>query len=330
MNNQVANSTVDFVAKPRWVGPVQVRESLTFGDAVTVLEQTLFDGFDPEEDGVRTRHSSSFGQLLQMPSASEAWCGTKLVTVREEPGPAELPVIQGVYVLFEGRSLTPVAILDGAELTALRTPAVTALAIKHLAQMDSGRVTLFGAGVQARAHVKALMSVFLPKCIDVVGRDPGHAQRLSDEIQDMGVESTVASSEVVAQADLILCCTSSSEPLFDGDLVQNHAMIAAIGSHDPESREIDAGLVRRSAVVVESKGSARREAGDLVIPAARGMFHWDDAATLQDVVLGTAALDANRPRLFKGTGMPWQDLAIASSIYLSTNEASSIRRAGSD
>lgn len=320
MSNQPNSSNPDSSGTPRWISEDRVQESLTFTDAVAVLEHTLAGGFDPETDGVRTRHSGPSGLLLHMPSASEAWCGTKLVTVRENDHPAGLPAIQGVYVLFDGSSLRPVATLEGAALTALRTPAVTALAIKHLARSDAGRVTLFGTGVQARAHIQAIMAVYRPTAIDVVGRDKDRAEQLAHVIEDAGVQSSVSGPEAVAEADLVLCCTSASEPLFDGNLVQNHAVVAAIGSHDPASREVDTALVQRSHVVIESLESARREAGDLVIPHKTDDFHWDRALTLRDLIVGTTSMDAPGPRLFKGTGMPWQDLALASSIYLRTAE----------
>lgn len=315
MHDQPNTAAADSYGAPRWIGAEQIRNSMPFTEAVAVLEQTLVDGFDPETDGSRTRHSTPAGKLLQMPSASESWCGTKLVTVREHEHPAELPAIQGVYMLFDGPSLRPVATLEGAELTSLRTPAVTALAIKHLVSSDAGRVALFGTGVQAQAHVEALLAVYRPTGIDVVGRDTVRAQQLVEQIQALGIDGTVADAQVVAEADLILCCTSARDPLFDGNLVQDHAVVAAIGSHDPSSCEVDTALVQRSSVIIESLVSARREAGDLVIPHQVGEFDWDRAVTLRDLVLGATPIDADRPRLFKGTGMPWQDLAIASSIY---------------
>lgn len=320
MSERVKNVAADVAGSPRWIGVEQMHETMPFSDAVTVLEQTLLDGYDPEADGIRTRHSSPSGQLLQMPSATNDWCGTKLVTVRSGEPTVGLPVIQGVYMLFEGKTLRPVATLEGAGLTALRTPAVTALAIRHLVSSAAGRVTLFGSGVQARAHVEALLAVFTPTAIDVVGRDQDRAQRLVDEIRERGIDSSVAGSDVVAEADLILCCTSSSEPLFDGNRIQNHAVVAAIGSHDPYSREVDTTVVQRSSVFIESLDSAMREAGDLVIPQQAGDFHWDRAMTMRDLIVGVDSVDFDRPRLFKGTGMPWQDLAIAASIYGRTAE----------
>lgn len=323
MENFVRTSSDSLSAVPRWVSEEQLMGALTYGDTIAVLEQMLVDGYNPEEDGSRTRHNGPSGTLLQMPSASESWCGTKLVTLRDGQEPTDLPAIQGVYVLFDGRSLQPVAFLEGAGLTALRTPAMTALAVKHLAPVETGRVALFGTGVQARGHVEALLAVFRPTNIAVVGRNSERAQTLSEWITSLGIGSTVEGPEVVSEADVILCCTSSSEPLFDGSLVQDHAVVAAIGSHEPQSREVDTTLVRRSTTVVESRLSAMQEAGDLIIPNKRGDFDWSAAVTIREIVLGEYAVDVTRPRLFKGTGMPWQDLAVASSIYMRTSESSS-------
>lgn len=303
-------------APPRWIGGQKVNALLSTKEAVDVLEQTLRSGFDPEQDGSRTRYTAPHGQLLQMPSGTDQWCGTKLITLRPGNEDAGLPVIQGVYVLFEGDSLSPIAIVDGASLTALRTPATTALAVRHLTSRSSGRVVLFGTGVQALPHIRAISAVFSPDHVDVVGRAPERVDTLVNQVQGLGISTSAGDQQSVAEADVVLCCTSASTPLFDGSLVQNHAVVAAIGSHDPGSREVDSSLVRRSTCLIESRQSAQAEAGDLIIAAEEGAFSWDQAVTLRDLVEGHAELPSDRPRFFKGTGMPWQDLAVVSSIYL--------------
>ena len=112
---------------------------------------------------------------------------------------------------------------------------------------------------------------------------------------------------------MVCCCTSATTPLFDGDLVRDDAVVVAIGSHHPSAREIDDALVRRSAVVVESRRSALAEAGDVVVPLSAGVIDESDLVTLRDVVTGAVALPPGRPRLFKGTGMSWQDLVVAAA-----------------
>ena len=109
--------------------------------------------------------------------------------------------------------------------------------------------------------------------------------------------------------DLICCATTAREPLFDGAHVKAGALVIAVGSHEPDAREVDDQLVNRAAVVVESRASAMREAGDVIaagLPAER-------LVTLAELVAG-AEIPADRPRLFKSTGMSWEDAVVAGAL----------------
>ena len=119
---------------------------------------------------------------------------------------------------------------------------------------------------------------------------------------------------LVAAADVICCATTAREPLFDGSLVADHATVVAIGSHEPQAREVDDALVRRATVVVESRVSALREAGDVIGAVAAGALDEDSLVTLADVVCERVAVDFDRPRLFKSTGMAWEDAVVASAL----------------
>ncbi|GAA4287508.1 ornithine cyclodeaminase family protein [Georgenia daeguensis] len=287
--------------------------------AVDALEAALLGGLDPERDAPRSRVTTATGELLIMPSTLGDLSGVKLLS--STPGNTDLPLIQGAYVLFEGPGQRPAAIVDGIALTNLRTPAVSALAVRHLAPAPSGpeRLTVFGTGAQARGHVLALLETRAVAEVTLVGRTPDALESLADEVRAAGVTVSTCRLDVAAaaveQADLICCCTASPTPLFDGSLVKDGAVVVAMGSHFPDEREVDDALVRRASVVVESRASTLREAGDVVIPLASGALREDELVTLHDVVTGRARLDAPGPRLFKGTGMPWEDLVVASAIY---------------
>jgi len=263
---------------------------LTYTEAVDALEAALRAGLDVEADPPR----SSAGPLLLMPSTAGG-LGVKLVTV----GDTE-PRVQGVYVLFDDETLAPVALLDGIGMTDIRTAAVSALAVRHLAERRD-RLVVFGLGPQARAHIAALGAVD----VRVVGRDPARTAAFAGE---MG--ASAAEPSAVADADLIVCATTAREPLFDGDAVPDHAVVVAIGSHEPDAREVDERLVTRSTVVVESRSSALREAGDIVL-AGLGP---GDLHDIGELVRGEVS-PAPGPRLFKSTGMAWEDLVIARAVH---------------
>jgi ornithine cyclodeaminase len=134
--------------------------------------------------------------------------------------------------------------------------------------------------------------------VDMVGRDQARG----------GVD------ELVAAADVVCCCTTAREPLFDGSLVADHAVVVAIGSHEPDLRETDDALAARATIVVESRASTLREAGDVILAIEAGATSPDHLVTLADLVRGDARPDPARPRLFKSTGMSWEDAVIAATL----------------
>jgi ornithine cyclodeaminase len=274
----------------RFIHDTEVAQRLSAAQAVDALEEALLGSLDPEADAPRGTLDLASGQLLVMPSAAARQPVVKLVTVGGDPR------IQGICVVFGETTLAPTALVDGIALTNLRTAAVSALAVRHLAAPDARRLLVFGRGPQAHAHASAMRVVRPVEHVDMVGRD--HAN-----IDDL-----------VAAADIICCCTTAREPLFAGELVAGHAAVVAIGSHEPDARETDDALVRRATIVVESRASALREAGDVILAIDAGATTSDRLVTLAELVRGEAKPDMDRPRLFKSTGMSWEDAVIASAV----------------
>ena len=117
----------------------------------------------------------------------------------------------------------------------------------------------------------------------------------------------------MASADIICCCTTARAPLFDGALVADHATVVAIGSHEPDARETDDALAARATVVVESRVSALREAGDVVCAIESGALAPEALVTVSELVRGVAEIGPG-PRLFKSTGMSWEDAVVAAGL----------------
>lgn len=304
---------------PVYIGRDTIEKAVTTGAAIDAMESVLRSGFDPETDAPRTRVDTSSGQLLQMPSTLGEHVGSKLLTVTPGNTRAGRPVIQGLYLLFGGGDQRPLAVLDGMALTNLRTAAVSGLGARRLAAPGAKRLVVFGTGVQAWEHIRAFNGLFDLTAVDIVGRTAAHAQRLAERVRGLGLQAQVADAEAVRDADIILCCTGASEPLFDGSLVPASATVVAMGSHTPGHRELDDALLARSTVCVESRGSALREAGEIIHGLESGAIPGPDSLlTLADLVLGRTAPDAQRPAVFKTTGMPWEDLAVATAVFEAT------------
>lgn len=289
--------------------------SLSMTDAVDALERALRDGLDPATDPPRMVVDGEVGQLLVMPSSAGRRFSVKLVSVApavpSEPTAPTLPRIQGLVVLFDPTTLAPAALVDGAALTSVRTPAVSALAVRHLARPDARRLVVFGSGPQAAGHIAAMAAVRPVEDVVVVGRNQSRAAGLVARVQESGLVCRVGTPADVAEADLVVCATTASEPVFDGQLVPDGACVVAVGSHEPTAREVDEVLVRRSRIVVEETGTALREAGDLVLAGVNG----DDVTQLADVVRRSQGpgreWEAGRPTLVKTVGMAWEDAVVA-------------------
>lgn len=303
-----------------------VRVAVPPRTAVDALEAVLRGGFDPEQDAPRTRVTTQAGELLQMPSAAGDLVGTKLLTLTPDNPSRGLPTIQGLYVLFGGPGQSPRAVLDGAAVTDVRTPAVSALG-DILARRDAGveadvdgvpaRLTvLFGTGVQAWAHLETFAALGRLSEVRVVGRRADAVEAICARARDaLGLDARPGAADDVAEADLVVCCTASEVPLFDGARVKDDTVVVAMGTHAPDARELDDALMRRAWVLVESRDSALREAGDVVLALESGALGSpEELVTFADVVQGRAARPAGVPAVVKTTGMPWQDLAVAAAV----------------
>lgn len=302
-------------AELRLIGAEELRARLPMTAAIDALE-TAFRTLDPGTGPLRTSLETPAGSLLVMPAFGEAGVGVKLVTLTSSNPGRGLPYIQAGYVLFDTATQSPEAVLDGTALTALRTAAVSGLATRHLAREDAARLVVFGAGVQARAHLEAMCAVRSVTELVVVSRSPGPAGSLVQAGLDRGVAARPGEPESVAEADLICTCTTSGEPLFDGSLLTPGVHVNAVGSHRPDARELDTETVRRGRVVVETREVALAEAGELAIPIAEGAIEAGHVvADLAGAVRGAEVRrSAEDLTVFKSVGMAFEDLVVARAI----------------
>ena len=287
-------------------------------DAVNALSSALVAGFDPADDLSRVVNPIDKGQLLLMPSEVGTGIGIKVMTLGRDNPERGLPVIQGSYLMFDGDTLAPTAVLDGAALTTLRTPAVSVAGIRPALERFDGplRLVVSGTGPQGTSHVDTLADVVSEPFADVtfVSRTP---ENVGDDVISRGSVVAAGSPEldaVLTRADVVVCATPAEEPLFSADAVRSDVVVIAMGSHSPGAREVPGALMARAQVVVEDVETALREAGDVVLAIADGDLSRDDLLLMKDVVRGDAELDPSRPLVFKTVGMPWQDLAVAQVV----------------
>jgi ornithine cyclodeaminase/alanine dehydrogenase-like protein (mu-crystallin family) len=276
--------------------------------AVRAISDALRDGLDPAADPPRAALRLSHGQFLLMPSEVSAAAGVKVATVAPDNPARGLPRIQATYLLFDGETLALRAVLDGTALTTLRTPAVSVAAVLARLPDRPLHVAVIGAGPQATGHLATLASVRpLAKATYLV-RDPARtplgAVRLGSE----------QAKHELRTADVVVCATSASAPLFDSALLRDDVVVVAVGSHEPDVRELDGALLGRATLLVEDVATALREAGDVVLGVAEGALTAADLLPMRDVITGAASVRNDRPLVFKSVGMAWEDLVVAQAV----------------
>lgn len=291
----------------------ELAELLPLGRAIDALEEGFRQGVPPGP--ARTRMPVNDGELLVMPSSGSLGVGVKLVTVNQENPRRGLPLIQAVYVLFDPESLAPRAVIDGTALTVLRTSAVSGLATRYLASPDATRLMVFGAGVQAAAHVEVMRAVRDIREVRIVSRTRKRADALIDEARARGVEASHGDPGDVGWAEIVCTCTTSPVPVFDGALLRAGAHVNAVGAYTPETRELDDETVRRARIVVETREAAFEEAGDLLLPIHTGVIDRSSiVADLSELVSGwDVRRDGEDVTVFKSVGIAFEDLVMASA-----------------
>ncbi|AZA08670.1 ornithine cyclodeaminase family protein [Corynebacterium pseudopelargi] len=288
----------------------EVQATISPARALSLLTSALKSGVEPAEDPARSITAVPAGQILSMPASIPGWAGAKIIGLA--PGNTDLPRIDGTYVLFDGQTLQLQAMIDGVALTNIRTPAVSALAAsKLLAPGAVDKLVVFGTGPQGVGHARALADLREVRECVLLGRDAQKAQAAVEELAQMGIQARVGEVSDIRDADVIVCATSAGSALFEAADVRDDVCVLAIGSHETDRREVPAELMGRSLVVVEDVTTALREAGDVVMAIEDGALAESELRTLKDLVLGEVEVDYTKPRVFKGTGMSWEDLAVA-------------------
>jgi len=297
----------------RLIDAEELRRVLSMADAIDALEAAFRDEDPSRSAPLRSSVATPAGTLLLMPAAGDRGVGVKLVTLSEFNPQRGLPFIHAAYVLFDRETQRPEALIDGTELTAIRTAALSGLATRMVARADPRRLVLFGAGVQATAHLQAMAAVAPVEEVVVVSQTPDAAHVLAERAAAMGARASVGEPSAVARADLVCTCTTSRVPLFDGRVLAEGAHINAVGSYLPDQRELDTETVRRAKVVVETRGVALAEAGDLLIPIADGAIGPEHiVADLAEVVRGAVVRTADHDiTVFESVGMAFEDLVVA-------------------
>jgi ornithine cyclodeaminase/alanine dehydrogenase-like protein (mu-crystallin family) len=274
----------------------------------------------PGRDAVLLEMPAHFRAAAGQPGNTRAALGTKIVGVFPQNVFRSLEVVQAVYLLLDAETGAPLSLMEGGFITAIRTAATSAVATKMMAAPGPKQLAVFGAGVQARFHIDAMIEAANIARVMITSRTTAKAHELAAQVRELRhVECDVVTPEEAAsQADLICTCTTSPTPLFDGKAIRPGAHINAVGAFTPTTRELDTETVRRSRVIIDAESAAGREAGELLIPMAENTIPSTHVkGTLAEVVSDKlSGRESNEEiTLFKSCGLAIEDLVTAQLAY---------------
>jgi ornithine cyclodeaminase/alanine dehydrogenase-like protein (mu-crystallin family) len=287
---------------------------LSWPNVIDALERALPVAFGSGQLVDRFSVEAVGGELLVMPAADENRVGVKLAGVGSENRRYGLPRIQALYIVFDAQTLSPLAVLDGTSLTRIRTAGQSAMTVRRLAAPGARRLVVFGSGPQARAHIEAVCSVRPIDSVRVIGRRQEPVALLCAELGSDRLDVRAGTAENVLTADIVVCATTSQTPVFDGTKLNDQAFVVAIGSHTPDARELDdAVFSRASAVLVEHRETALREAGDIIQALNANSLRPDQIMDFSDLAAGQLTATAGIS-VYKSVGMGYQDLAVVGEV----------------
>ena len=306
-------------------GPEAVRAGLDYDGCIAVVRRAMADfSADGKPQPLRSIFELAPAKFFGlMPGALVAphGFGAKLLSVFADPSQPGRSAHRGVVVLFDRDSGEVSCIADAGEVTEIRTAAASAVATDVLARPDARTLAIFGCGVQAASHVRALVRVRKLERILVWGRSAERAAGFAEQMRrEVGIAITavVEGREAAAAADIICTVTSSRTPVLLGEWVRPGTHVNAVGSSHAGPVEIDHALVRASRYIVDSRRSALAAAAEFLLAKEAGLIDDDHiVAEIGEVLLGRVPgrRSPGEITVYKSLGHIVQDLASVSYLH---------------
>lgn len=292
----------------------QVRQALPMAECIGLM-RSVFDRLAAGEaiNQPRRRLILPTRSVLHYMAGSDGrYFGAKIYASNPKHGANFL------FLLYRAEDAAPLAIIEANALGQIRTGAASGMATSLLARPDSRTLAIIGSGFQARTQLEAMLAAAPIEHVRVWSRSPEKSAAFAREASAQfgkPVEAVPSAEEAVRGADILVTATNSADPVVDSDWVSPGTHINAMGSNQARRRELPAGLVARTGlIVVDNVEQSRMESGDLIL--AFQEEDWQRVVELQDVVTGKhCRQDAEEITLFKSIGLAVEDVIAAGWVY---------------
>lgn len=285
---------------------------------VSAMEQALIDtAKGVVEVPQRVHIDRGPNTLLLMPCFGSSYFSTKLVSVFPENLKRKEPMIYGSVVLNDGETGKPLAVMDGSKLTAMRTAAVGAVGIKHLAPQGASNLGVIGLGIQG--FHQALFACQQRNILTL--RIMDHSQEVMERFSErfnafypgITVVPCSSSEELCESSEIIITATGSHQPVVPPHGLKGKTLVG-IGSYKPDMREYPDPFFEDLEQVFVDTPVALQETGDLMEPLKKGIIKTEQVVPLWDLVMGKVKAKGET-RFFKSVGMAAFDLYGAKLVY---------------
>jgi len=247
--------------------------------------------------------------------------GVKLVSMWPGNSARGQSAVSAVYVLISCTDGTPIAVLDGTELTLRRTAAAAALSARMLARKNSQTLAILGTGSLSVPMAVAHASVLDFKTILVWGRDGKKTQAVVDRLALQGITAHASSDlqATLAQADVVSVASTATEPFIRSDWVRPGTHLGLIGAFTPTMAEAEPDLMPRAQVFADSREAVLQKGGEVLQAIQQGLMA---AADIQAELAELAAQPQRAWRandeaitVFKSVGFASLDLIAAELVF---------------
>ncbi len=304
----------------------EISDMVSMNEAIDSMRYAfiqLSSGMAKVPERMRLNLSDNNATSLIMPAyynGSPYYC-VKIVSVNYSNPMKGLPLIHGTVQVFDAQEGKHIASFDGESITAIRTAAASGLATDLLAKKEVDICAIFGTGIQASSHLKAMINVRKIQKFMIFSRSEIHAEKFCKTHSEK-VKCEIGSIEKLKEADIVCTTTPSKSPLFEFNNLKTGCHLNVIGSHRPRMREVSSDIVIQSKIIVDHLESCKKEAGDLIIPMQEGKWSFDkihaELGQIADGELSVRRL-VNQTTLFKSVGNAIQDLAMVNLLMKKLN-----------
>ena len=308
-----------------FVSDSDIEKLLTMEEAIDTVEQAFREYakgdvmMPPRSTIMVPRYNGSISFMPSYLTGMDAQA-TKIISIYPDNRARGLPTTAAWLVVNDPKTGMVKAFMDATYLTAMRTGAITGVAARYLAPVDSSTVAVFGAGAQGRTQTWAACTVRDIERVYVFDVYPEARLRFAEEMtKKLGVEVVPASSgeEACRDADIVLTATTSSVPVISRKWLKDRVHVSAIGAFYPDWRELDTATVAESKLVIDDREGIMLEAGDVLIPIKEGAIMEDHIyAELKELVSGQkrGRTPEDGITVFKSVGIAIQDSSVANLV----------------